>query len=143
MNTAATIPAVEKMPGTVPASACSAETCMPVEATTIYRPAADIVETEAAFTVKLDMPGVMPEAIEVTMTGSELSIIGKVMPRRPVAAAGLLHREYGVGDFARTFRLGEGIERGAIIAAYEAGVLTLTLPKADRAKARKINVTIN
>jgi len=133
---AATIPTIERIPTLT-------ETPLPVENTTIYRPAVDIIETELAFTVKLDMPGVLPEGIEVTMTGNELSIIGKVPMRRPVAAAGLLHREYGVGDFARTFRLGEGIERAAIVATYESGVLTLTLPKADRAKARKISVTIN
>lgn len=141
MNAAATIPTIEKVP-TMPEMPVR-ETTLPVEATTIYRPAVDIFETELAFTVKLDMPGVTPEGIEVTMTGNELSILGKVPLRRPVAAAGLLHREYGVGNFARTFRLGEGIDRAAILASYEAGVLTLTLPKSDRAKARKISVTIN
>ncbi len=141
MNAPATISNIEKVP--TAHETPQRETGMPAEATTIYRPAADIFETELAFTVILDMPGVQPEGIEVTMTGNELSITGKVPLRRPVAAAGLLHREYGVGDFARTFRLGEGIDRAAIAASYEAGVLTLTLPKSDRARARKINVTVN
>jgi HSP20 family molecular chaperone IbpA len=113
-------------------------------ATTTYRPAADIAETDAAFTVRLDIPGANPDTIDVRVSGNELAISAKVPERTPKSpGATPLHREYGVGDFARSFRLGQEIDTANINATYEHGVLTLTLPKSDRVRARKIDVRVN
>jgi HSP20 family protein len=49
-------------------------------------------------------------------------------------------REYPVGGFERTFRVGEGVDATRIDASLEGGVLTITLPKAEAAKPRKINI---
>lgn len=130
---------------------CGPSCCSTAEATTAapattFRPAADISETDHAFTVRLDIPGAAAEGIDVRVEGNELAITAKVPARTPVTTAGdavPLHREYGVGDFARSFRLGEGIDTANIGASYEHGVLTLTLPKSDRVKARKIDVRVN
>lgn len=110
-------------------------------ATTTFRPAADIVETEQGFTVQLDMPGCSPDGIEITHLGNELTVRGRVQAREPAGTT--LAREYGVGDFARSFRLGEGIDASAIDARYAGGVLTLTLPKAQATRTRKIDVRTN
>lgn len=127
-------------------SCCSTAEATSTASTTTFRPAADIAETDQAFTVRLDIPGASAEGIDVRVEGNELAITAKVPARTPVTTGGdavPLHREYGVGDFARSFRLGEGIDTASIGAAYEHGVLTLTLPKTDRVKARKIDVRVN
>lgn len=110
----------------------------------LYRPAADIIETAREFTVRLDMPGLVSEEIDISVTGNELTITGRVAPRVPATKeARPLVREYGVGDFVRTFRVGEGINTADITAEYTYGVLTLTLPKTEDRRPRKINVRVN
>jgi len=115
----------------------------------VFRPAADITESDQAFTVRLDIPGTSSEGIDIRVEGNQLSINAKVAPRSPSNPPGStssptpLHREYGVGNYARTFRVGEGIDAAEIGAKYQHGVLTLTLPKADLARARKIDVRTN
>lgn len=125
-------------------SCCTTAEAPETTAGVTFRPAADIAETDNAFTVRLDIPGASPEGIDVRVSGNELAISAKVAPRFPAGKSAVaLHREYGVGDFARSFRLGEGIDASNINASYEHGVLTLTLPKSDRVKARKIDVRVN
>jgi len=115
----------------------------------VFRPAADITESDHAFTVRLDVPGTSSEGIDIRFEGNQLSINAMVPQRSPSNPPGStsnptpLHREYGVGNYARTFRVGEGIDAAAISAKYQHGVLTLTLPKADGARARKIDVRTN
>lgn len=110
----------------------------------VYRPAADIIETEHGFTVRLDMPGLASDDIDISVAGNELTITGRVAARVPASQdARPLVREYGVGDFVRTFRLGEGINASDISAEYTHGVLTLSLPKAEDRRPRKINVRVN
>lgn len=117
----------------------AAETCR----WTTYRPAVDITELPGEFTLALDMPGCTPESIEVNATGNELTITGAVKRRLTKDDDGLLLREYGVGDFARSFRVGPGIDLTNVKAHYRHGVLTLTLPKAAEARARRIQVNQN
>ena len=69
----------------------------------------------------------------------EIGIRAKVQPRQPQAQA-YIDREYGVGDFYRSFVIGTAIKPEAIKAELKGGVLTLTVPKAESAKTRKIPV---
>lgn len=131
---------------------CRTPQCAPDRCETsdiVFRPAADITESDQAFTVRLDVPGASSEGIDIRFEGNQLSINAKVPQRTPSNPPGSnsnptpLHREYGVGNYARTFRVGEGIDADAIGAKYQHGVLTLTLPKADRVRTRKIDVRTN
>lgn len=128
-------------------SQCAPDCCETNEI--VFRPAADITESDQAFTVRLDVPGASSEGIDIRFEGNQLSINAKVPQRSPSNPPGStsnptpLHREYGVGNYARTFRVGEGIDAAAISAKYQHGVLTLALPKADGARARKIDVRTN
>ena len=108
-----------------------------------YRPAVDIVETNEAYTVSLDMPGCTPESIDVQVEGTQLNVTGKVRARHTPAPGSEALREYGVGDFARSFRVGTGVDLTNIQARYELGVLTLRLPKAEQARTRRITVSTN
>ena len=104
-----------------------------------FQPAVDIVETPDELLVLADMPGVTPEGLDIRLEGDVLTISG-----RPKAEEyeGLkpLHVEYSLGGFHRRFTLGEAIERERIKAELKNGVLRLHLPKAERAKARRIEV---
>ncbi len=104
-----------------------------------FQPTVDIFETKDELVLVADMPGVRSDGVDVDVEGDELSIEGRV---RSSDYDGLkpLHVEYGVGGFYRRFTLGELIDREGIKAQLKDGVLVLRLPKAERARARRITV---
>ena len=106
---------------------------------TYFQPAVDIFETKDELVLVADMPGVPSDGVDVGLEGDELSIEGRV---RSGEYDGLkpLYVEYGVGGYHRRFTLGEMIDRDGIKAQMKNGVLVLRLPKAERARARRIAV---
>ncbi len=104
-----------------------------------YRPSVDILEGTDELLVQADVPGAKAGAIDINFDGGTLTIHAKVEPRQP-AETEFLVREYGVGDFYRTFEISEAIDASKISAEYADGVLTLHLPKAEAVKPRKIAV---
>ena len=104
-----------------------------------YRPNVDILEQADELIVLADMPGASGDAIDIHFEDGNLTIHAKVEPRQDEKTEYLV-REYGVGDFYRTFRISEAIDASKITAQYADGVLTLHLPKAEEAKPRKIDV---
>jgi HSP20 family protein len=103
-------------------------------------PAADIAETDAAFLVTLDLPGLDPKAIELRVENDTLSI--QAERKQPETAEGTtVHRsERAYGTFFRSFTLPRSVDGSRVEARYEQGVLTVTLPKRDEAKPRTIAV---
>ncbi|RBP14105.1 HSP20 family molecular chaperone IbpA [Roseiarcus fermentans] len=104
-----------------------------------FVPSADIYETEEALAVVMEMPGVEKKDLEVGLENDVLRVEGRIDFARykdmePVYA------EYNVGPYARSFALSNAIDRDAISASLEDGVLTLTLPKAKHAQPRKIAI---
>ena len=105
----------------------------------VFTPAVDIFETEAAITVLADMPGVRTDGLGIDLRENLLSIEGRVAE----AESGneqVLMKEYETGSFRREFRLTNLIDQGKIDASLSDGVLRLTLPKAEAARPRKIEV---
>ncbi|MGB9626214.1 MAG: Hsp20/alpha crystallin family protein [Phycisphaerae bacterium] len=105
-----------------------------------YTPNVDIIETNDEFLVLADMPGVAPDAIDIQYEQGVLTMHGKVEPRQDEEKTNWLLREYGVGDFYRSFQLGEGIDCDRIEARLKDGVMELHLPKSEANKPRKIAV---
>jgi HSP20 family protein len=103
-----------------------------------YIPAVDIYESAEALTLVADMPGVGPEDLVIDVHDNKLTLRGTVAIEEEKERV-LLH-EYGVGDYFREFTLGRAIDQSKIEAAIRNGVLTLTLPKAEAIKPRKITV---
>ena len=104
-----------------------------------YLPATDIFETDQALTVIMEMPGVRKENVEINVENDVITVEGRIDFSkydgiRPV------YTEYNVGNYVRSFQLSSKIEQGAISAELKDGVMTLVLPKAERAKPRKIAV---
>jgi HSP20 family protein len=104
-----------------------------------YRPNVDIVERDDELLVLADMPGAKSDAIDVKFEDGTLEIHAAVETRLHDEETYLL-REYGLGDFYRSFRISEAIDASKITAEYADGVLTLHLPKAEAVKPRKIAV---
>jgi HSP20 family molecular chaperone IbpA len=104
-----------------------------------FVPRADIYETDENVFVIVDMPGVSGDAIDITLEKNILTINGNTSLDAPEGYS-LAFAEYEVGDFERSFRLTDQIDRDGIGADYKDGVLRLVLPKAEEAKARKINI---
>ncbi len=104
-----------------------------------YRPNVDIVEKGDELLVLADVPGAANEDIQVRFEDGTLSLHARVQPRGEESGSMLL-REYGVGDFYRTFQISEVIDASKISATCADGVLTLHLPKAEAVKPRRITV---
>jgi HSP20 family molecular chaperone IbpA len=105
----------------------------------VYRPNVDIMELPHELLVHADMPGLCGEDIDINFEDGALTIHGRVKSRQTDETDFLL-REYGVGDFYRTFRVSEEIDPSKITAECRDGVLSLHLPKSEAAKPRKIQV---
>lgn len=103
-----------------------------------YLPYCDILERENELLIHADMPGVRTEDIDINYERGLLTLQGRVDPRREDRR--FLMREYGVGDYHRSFEVGEGIDDSRIEAEVKDGVLTLHLPKAESIRPRKIAV---
>ena len=101
-------------------------------------PQVNIFETNEGYILEAEMPGVNKEGLEITLEDNEITIVGhrqsESTPGQP------LFRERHAADYRRVFELDPAIERSNISARMEQGVLTLTLPKSEKVKPRKIRV---
>ena len=104
-----------------------------------FVPRADIYEVDDQIVVVADIPGVSEDSIEITLEKNFLTINAYVDPVEHEGYA-LTWSEYEVGDYQRSFRLSDEIDRNKIEATIKDGVLRLYMPKAGEAQARKISV---
>jgi HSP20 family protein len=102
-------------------------------------PQVNIVETKDGYVLEAEMPGVNKEGLGVNLEGNVLTLQGR--PQWPVPQGNLVYRESRDAVFRRAFELGTEIDAARISARIEQGVLTVQLPKAEKVKPRKINVT--
>jgi len=107
--------------------------------TRCFIPRSDIYELDDQIVIVADVPGVDEKSIEITLDKNVLTIDAQVEPVIPQGYS-LSLAEYEVGDFQRSFRLSNEIDRAKIQAKVKDGVLRLYLPKAKEALARKISV---
>ena len=101
-------------------------------------PAATVLENADGYTLEVEMPGVSKENLEMWVESNELTIVGR--RSMPSVEGTLLHRESRQENFRRAFELDPSIDAEKISAKIEQGVVTLTLPKAEQVKPRKITV---
>lgn len=103
-------------------------------------PAVSVYEADDKIIVELEMPGVERDKIDVTVERDELSVTGwrKVEEENN---GEILHQERPKGCYRRSFILGESIDSSRVTAAYENGILRLTLPKAEAAKPKRIAIS--
>jgi HSP20 family protein len=101
-------------------------------------PEVNIVETKEGYVVEAEMPGVGKDGLEIMLEGTEITIVGRRHPE--VLPGEALLRESRGADYRRVFELDPAIDASKISAKMDQGVLTLTLPKSERVKPRKIAV---
>jgi HSP20 family protein len=104
-----------------------------------YVPAADIFETDEALTLMLEMPGVDKDKVDIQIENDVLRVEGKI-DFSAYKEVEPVYTEYNVGHYTRAFTLPNKIDREAITARVEDGVLTLTLPKSKDTLPRRIQV---
>ena len=110
-----------------------------IEQATYFTPLVDIIETGEEFVFQADLPGVKAGDVDVSYENGVLTIAAKAHPRQPQGHR-YVWREYGVGHFYRQFTLNTPVNPDGIRAALRNGVLELYVPKAESAKARKIEI---
>ena len=103
-------------------------------------PAANIAATDDEYIVELEMPGVNKEGLEVTVEGNELTIIGR--RQLDIPDGELCYCETPQADFRRVFELGPDVDTSKITAEMRQGILTLRLPKSEKAKPKQIEVKV-
>ena len=109
-------------------------------------PETDVVETGREIRVQVEMPGLERDNIEVDVENNVLTIRGEKREERTEGQEGRYHlAERRWGTFARSFVLPRDVDADNINAAFENGVLTVSIPKSERARRRKIDVggTVN
>jgi len=111
----------------------------------LFVPALDVVERADAYMITAELPGVSPSSVEISFENNTLTLRGAKEPSLKPQE----NEEFRVytaervsGTFERAVRLPEYVEGDKIEATYEHGVLTITVPKAAAARARKIEVKV-
>lgn len=111
----------------------------PTRSGPVFIPAIDIFETDNEINLAADMPGVTSEKVNVDLRDNTLTIAGEIEPLEMAEEEDLLI-EYEVGQYFRQFTIPELIDQDKIDAQLAEGVLKLVLPKAEKAKPRKIEI---
>ena len=102
-------------------------------------PAASVTDTADGYILEIEMPGVKKDGLDISVDNHELTIVGRRSV--PAAEGTVIHRESHPENFRRTFELDPSIDANNIGAKIDQGLMTLTLPKAEHVKPRKITVS--
>jgi len=104
-------------------------------------PALDVAESDRAFTVKLDMPGVKKEDVKVTIDGKRVNVQAQTETREEKKEGDrVIYSERSVASYARSFSLPTDVDQAGAVAKLDQGVLTLELPKRATSKAAQITI---
>ncbi len=108
----------------------------------VFTPPIDIFETVEGLVLQADLPGVSSESLELQVQDNKLSLFGKVAIPVPVDAR-LIHQEYQVGHFLRSFILSDEVDHERISAKLSQGVLEVILPRLAKPEPRRIQIQID
>jgi HSP20 family protein len=104
-----------------------------------FTPPIDIHEEPEGLVLEADLPGATEQGLHVELEDNVLNLYARIEPLAPQGAR-LLHQEYRLGDYHRSFILSDEVDRERITAELSNGVLRLHLPKADRARTHRIEI---
>src|SRR5215469_7542793 len=109
------------------------------QADQFIKPPSRVTEIGDGYMLEIEMPAVKKDGLEISVENNELTIIGQ--RSLPAVEGTLIHRESRPENFRRVFELDPSIDANKISAKIEHGLMTLTLPKAEHVKPRKITVS--
>jgi len=104
-------------------------------------PPVDIQETEDAFRLFAELPGLTKEDIQITLENNVLRLSGERKLEKDVKKDNYQRIERVYGSFARSFSLPHQVNSEGVTASFENGVLTVSVPKAEQSKPRKISIS--
>ena len=110
------------------------------EAQRVWRPRVDVMEDEQEVRVLADLPGIRKEDVTITLENGVLTINGERKVEEEKKDTNLHFSERVYGHFSRSFTIGELVQQDKIQASFKDGVLTVVLPKAEKAKPKKIEI---
>lgn len=122
--------------------AVSAEPFWRHEAAWTAAPAVDVAETEKAYNIVAELPGIDEKNVEVKLTNGVLTIKGEKQEEKEEKKKDYYLRERQYGTFERSFQLPEGVDRDKIEANVKKGVLTVTLPKTVEAQTAEKKIAV-
>lgn len=109
----------------------------------MIRPVVDVEETDHAYVITAELPGMEKKDINISVEDGTLLISGEKNSEKETKDKNYHRIERSYGKFHRSFQLPDGIDRDKIEASYKNGVLTLSLPKSEAAKPKQIEVKVN
>ena len=110
--------------------------------TSYWTPAVDIAEQENEYTVKMELPGVNKEDVKINLESNILTIKGEKKQEKEEKDKNLHRVERSYGSFQRSFTLPTTVKSDKIDAVFKDGVLSISLPKAEEAKPKQIEVKV-
>ncbi len=112
-------------------------------ATGRWAPAMDVIEQEDQILLRAELPGLTEEDVEITLEDNKLTLKGEKTFQHDASDGHYRRIESGYGSFRRVFTLPTAVDQEHIDAQFRNGVLVISLPKAEQAKPKKIEVTVN
>lgn len=105
-----------------------------------WTPRMDVTETDGAYRLQMDLPGMSKDDITVRMEDNRLMVSGERHDEKTTEDENYVHTERSFGSFYRSMRLPKSVQEGAIDASFRNGVLSIELPKTEESAPKKIEV---
>ncbi len=107
-----------------------------------WAPSLDMSETKDNYVVKAEVPGIDAKDIDISLTGDVLTIKGEKKQEKEEKEEDYHLIERGYGSFSRSVRLPVEVESSKIKASYKNGILSITLPKSEKVKAKEVKIKV-
>jgi len=107
-----------------------------------WAPTVDITETDSAYLIKGEIPGVNKEDVKVTIEDGMITMRGERKQEKEEKNKKFHRIERSYGSFLRSFRVPDDVDEAAVKAEFKDGMINVTLPKSGKSKAKSINVSI-
>ena len=110
------------------------------DTSTVWAPRTDLSETDDAFRIRLDVPGMTKDDIAINLQNNTLTVSGERSSERQEDGEEYVRMERAFGNFHRTFTLPDAVDPDRVEATYDEGVLTINVPKTEKSTRRQIEI---
>jgi len=110
------------------------------DTSTVWAPRTDLSETDDAFHIRLDVPGMTKDDITINLQNDTLTVSGERTSERKEKGEEYVRVERAFGNFHRTFTLPDAVDAENVEATYDEGVLTINVPKTEKSTRRQIEI---
>ena len=110
------------------------------DTSTVWAPRTDLSETDDAFRIRLDVPGMTKDDIAINLQNNTLTVSGERSSERQKDGEEYVRVERAFGNFHRTFTLPDAVDPDRVEATYDEGVLTINVPKTETSTRRQIEI---